>query len=281
MKGSLEPYEPFGVLYGAFCTNLINYEAVLNAVPHLIAMSFIYTLRWYLFASAFRKSAAGAWEYIHQKESAAALSSYSQSIHLGSTNSVNPGGRHHRRQSSLGTTQAGVLEEISLFHLQDNAANIGLDNELKKVPSPKISKTLSWCNATLMLLASIGTGGGVIPGIGISPSLLKVGSSIELVMNVATFLFLSLSYPSHLYPYNHSDRSRRPCTATYFNPSAGIFLRYGHVYDCIHTENCLFMPSSPFIYEYFKYMVCQLIFQDETKRGVVGGPTYHRILFHV
>lgn len=201
VEGSLEPYEPFGVLYGALFTNLINYEAVLNAVPHLIAMSVIYTLRWYLFASAFRKSAAGAWEYIHQKESAAALSPYSQSIHLGSSSSVNAGGRHHRRQSSLGTTQAGVLEEISLLHLQDNTANKSLDNELKKVPSPRISKTLSWCNATLMLLASVGTGGGVIPGIGISPSLLKVGS-IDLAISedtaIALFilLFLSISLQS-------------------------------------------------------------------------------------
>jgi len=103
---------------------------------------------------------------------------------------------HHRRRSSLGTTQAGVLEEISLLHLPDNPANKSFDHELKKVPSPRISKTLSWCNATLMLLASVGTGGGVIPGIGISPSLLKVGILEVGVSKATTFYSLHLTFLS-------------------------------------------------------------------------------------
>lgn len=166
----LEPYEPFGVMYGALFTNFVNYEAVLNAVPHLIAMSLVYTLRMYLFASAFRKSATEAWDYIYQKETEALTST--SSVHLGSVNGKE---LHHRRRSSVGTTQAGVQEEISLFQLLDDPSNnkmFGYD--VKRIPPPRNSKTLSWCSAELMLLAAVGTAGPVLPGLGISPSLQKV-----------------------------------------------------------------------------------------------------------
>lgn len=185
ISGDYDAFEPFGVIYGVLFTSHVNYEAVANAFPTTVAMSLVYTLRCYLFASAFRKSAIEASDIIAQKQAHASSGPPGSFV---SKRTSNPTNILHRRASSI-TSQNGVQEEIYLFQQNDDSRNAG--DQVTKATAPQVSKTLSWCGADMILISLVGTGGPILPGIGISPSLLKVRSVLCLVFSCMAVILLS------------------------------------------------------------------------------------------
>ena len=149
-------------MYGVFFTNNINYEAVIDALPTVVAMALMYILRCYLHATAFRKSAKSVWEILNLKSSSASSCLSDDSVHKSTM---------HRRSSSV-YSEVGVYEEISLFHLDRSITSTA--NQHKRTIIPQVLKALHWYGADLLLLAFLGTGGGILPGIAVGPCILKV-----------------------------------------------------------------------------------------------------------
>ena len=164
-------------MYAVFFTSSINFEAVANATPIVIAMALMYILRCYLHASAFRKSAKNVWEFLNQKSN--------------TTSSVPSGGALHKPTiigpSSSVCSDFGVNEEIALFHLDRNT--LSTVDQTKKSVIPQVLKALHWYSLGLLLLSLVGTGGGVLPGIAVGPCILKV--SLRYLMFIVPPFFAS------------------------------------------------------------------------------------------